>query len=124
MLIFMYIVFQHFTEITEDQFDFHTYCLRKMTLRSYVSLLRLEDVLRNHRFYFKTASIAIRIYLHLHSNPVGEENSNKDANPGIKWCRNALTVFCCNLAILFFLGGQLLQQTESPSVLQAWLLWS
>ena len=81
---YMYIVFQHFTEITEDQFDFHTYCLRKMTLRSYVSLLRLEDVLRNHRFYFKTASIAIRIYLHLHRNPVGEENSSKDANPGME----------------------------------------
>lgn len=83
IFIFILYVFQHFTEITEDQFDFHTYCLRKMTLRSYVSLLRLEDVLRNHRFYFKTASIAIRIYLHLHSNPVGEENSNKDANPGM-----------------------------------------
>ncbi|XP_067944638.1 N-alpha-acetyltransferase 15, NatA auxiliary subunit-like [Watersipora subatra] len=72
---------KHFTEITEDQFDFHTYCLRKLTLRSYVSLLRLEDVLRNHRFYFKTASIAIRIYLHLHRNPVGDEHTGKDSNP-------------------------------------------
>ena len=41
----MYLL-QHFTEIIEDQFDFHTYCMRKMTLRSYVDLLRLEDVLR------------------------------------------------------------------------------
>ena len=48
-----------------------------------MSLLRLEDVLRNHRFYFKTASIAIRIYLHLHSNPVGEEHIGKENNPGI-----------------------------------------
>jgi len=72
---------QHFTEITEDQFDFHTYCLRKFTLRSYVSLLRLEDVLRNHRFYFKAASIAIKIYLHLHSHPVGDETSHGESNP-------------------------------------------
>jgi len=27
---------KHFEEITEDQFDFHTYCMRKMTLCSYV----------------------------------------------------------------------------------------
>ncbi|KAJ1638462.1 NMDA receptor-regulated protein 1-domain-containing protein [Pavlovales sp. CCMP2436] len=33
---------KHFVDIVEDQFDFHTYCLRKMTLRSYVQLLRME----------------------------------------------------------------------------------
>lgn len=33
---------RHFVDIVEDQFDFHTYCLRKSTLRSYVQLLRLE----------------------------------------------------------------------------------
>lgn len=33
---------RHFVDIVEDQFDFHTYCLRKMTLRSYLQLLRLE----------------------------------------------------------------------------------
>ena len=31
---------RHFAEMQEDQFDFHTYCMRKMTLRAYVSLLR------------------------------------------------------------------------------------
>lgn len=34
---------QHFTDWIDDQFDFHTYCLRKMTMRAYVGLLRLED---------------------------------------------------------------------------------
>ena len=52
---------QHFTEIIEDQFDFHTYCMRKMMLRAYVSLLRLEDQLRSHPFYFKAARIAIQV---------------------------------------------------------------
>lgn len=52
---------RHFAEIIEDQFDFHTYCMRKMTLRSYVGLLRLEDVLREHPFYFRAAKCAIEV---------------------------------------------------------------
>lgn len=52
---------RHFSEIIEDQFDFHTYCMRKMTLRSYVGLLRLEDVLRRHPFYFRAAKCAIEV---------------------------------------------------------------
>lgn len=28
---------QIFTEVEEDQYDFHSYCLRKMTLRAYIS---------------------------------------------------------------------------------------
>ena len=52
---------QHFSEIQEDQFDFHTYSLRKMTLRSYLELLRFEDVLRSQRFYFVTARAAIEV---------------------------------------------------------------
>ncbi|XP_058789166.1 N-alpha-acetyltransferase 15, NatA auxiliary subunit [Phymastichus coffea] len=61
---------RHFSEIIEDQFDFHTYCMRKMTLRSYVGLLRLEDVLRSHPFYFKAAKCAIDVYLRLHDYPL------------------------------------------------------
>lgn len=52
---------RHFSEIIEDQFDFHTYCMRKMTLRAYVGLLRLEDILRQHPFYFKAAQCAIEV---------------------------------------------------------------
>lgn len=61
-----------FNEVTEDQFDFHTYCMRKMTLRSYVRLLRMEDVLRSHKFYFDAAEMAIKIYLKLHDEPLSE----------------------------------------------------
>ena len=32
-----------------DQFNFHTYCIRKMTLRTYVKMLRLEDELYGHK---------------------------------------------------------------------------
>ncbi|KAJ3079465.1 N-alpha-acetyltransferase 15, NatA auxiliary subunit [Quaeritorhiza haematococci] len=56
---------KHFIDIYDDQFDFHSYCLRKTTLRSYISLLRLEDRLRNHPFYFKAAVGAVGVYLRL-----------------------------------------------------------
>ncbi|XP_049878339.1 N-alpha-acetyltransferase 15, NatA auxiliary subunit [Pectinophora gossypiella] len=61
---------RHFSEIMEDQFDFHSYCMRKMTLRSYVGLLRLEDVLRAHPFYFRAAAAAVRVYLRLDQHPL------------------------------------------------------
>jgi peptide alpha-N-acetyltransferase len=58
---------KHFEDIFDDQFDFHTYCLRKMTLRSYVKLLRLEDRLHNHSHYVQAAFGAVECYLRLDS---------------------------------------------------------
>lgn len=52
-----------FADITEDQFDFHQYCMRKMTLTKYVEMLRLEDRLREHRFLQRAAVVAVKIYL-------------------------------------------------------------
>ncbi|VEN54859.1 unnamed protein product, partial [Callosobruchus maculatus] len=73
---------RHFSEIIEDQFDFHTYCMRKMTLRSYVGLLRLEDVLRGHPFYFKAARCAIEVYLRLFDEPLKDESAEQELNTG------------------------------------------
>ncbi|XP_043497119.1 N-alpha-acetyltransferase 15, NatA auxiliary subunit [Polistes fuscatus] len=69
---------RHFSEIIEDQFDFHTYCMRKMTLRSYVGLLRLEDVLRAHPFYFKAAKCAMEVYLRLHDYPLPDPTQTQE----------------------------------------------
>ncbi|XP_061082124.1 N-alpha-acetyltransferase 16, NatA auxiliary subunit-like [Conger conger] len=71
---------RHFFEITDDQFDFHTYCMRKMTLRAYVDLLKLEDVLRRHSFYFRAARCAIQIYLQLHDSPLTDESQEQEVN--------------------------------------------
>ena len=38
-------VTKHYDDMEEDQFDFHGYCMRKMTLRMYVDMLRAEDSL-------------------------------------------------------------------------------
>ncbi|XRB11152.1 N-terminal acetyltransferase A complex auxiliary subunit NAA15 [Pseudoscourfieldia marina] len=59
-------VTKHYADITEDQFDFHTYCVRKMTLRSYVEMLRMEDRLHGEKAYRRGASGAIRVYIKLH----------------------------------------------------------
>ncbi|CAG8643020.1 7325_t:CDS:2, partial [Paraglomus occultum] len=69
----------HFADITDDQFDFHTYCLRKVTLRAYLSMLRFEDQLRSHPYYFRAAQNAIKIYLNLHDNP--HKVTTKENNP-------------------------------------------
>lgn len=79
---FSALFYQHFVEITDDQFDFHTYCMRKMTLRSYVDLLKLEDVLRMHPFYYKAAVTAIQIYLGLHDNPLIDDSKELQADTG------------------------------------------
>jgi hypothetical protein len=56
--------------------------MRKMTLRSYVDLLRLEDVLRSHRFYVKAAHCAIAVYLRLHEKPVADSDMMNEQDTG------------------------------------------
>jgi len=60
---------KHFTDIIEDQFDFHTYCVRKMTLRAYVHMLRMEDAVHSHIFYVRAALGAIETYVALVDKP-------------------------------------------------------
>ncbi|KAF8960482.1 N-alpha-acetyltransferase 16, NatA auxiliary subunit [Entomortierella lignicola] len=69
---------KHFLDYIEDQFDFHTYCLRKMTLRAYVSLIRLEDQLRSHPFYVKAAHNAIECYINIFDNPEGADTEEME----------------------------------------------
>ncbi|KAK7261867.1 hypothetical protein RIF29_28190 [Crotalaria pallida] len=60
---------KHYADITEDQFDFHSYCLRKMTLRTYVEMLKFQDRLHSHAYFRKAAAGAIRCYIKLHDSP-------------------------------------------------------
>ncbi|KAL7222327.1 hypothetical protein ACSBR1_024100 [Camellia fascicularis] len=52
---------KHYVDITEDQFDFHSYCLRKMTLRTYVEMLKFQDRLHSHEYFCKAAAEAIYV---------------------------------------------------------------
>ncbi|CAM8997376.1 unnamed protein product [Rhodiola kirilowii] len=60
---------KHYNDITEDQFDFHSYCLRKMTLRAYVEMLKFQDRLHSHTYFHKAAAGAIRCYIKLFDSP-------------------------------------------------------
>uniref|UniRef100_A0A2A4IU32 Uncharacterized protein n=1 Tax=Heliothis virescens TaxID=7102 RepID=A0A2A4IU32_HELVI len=84
---------RHFSEIMEDQFDFHSYCMRKMTLRSYVGLLRLEDVLRAHPFYFRCARVAIAVYLRLYTQPLQDAPQTQEPDTGQLYCSAAIAVY-------------------------------
>jgi peptide alpha-N-acetyltransferase len=54
---------KHFAEFIEDQIDFHTYAVRKQTLRSYVDLVHTFSHIRDHPFYTNAAKGAIETHL-------------------------------------------------------------
>ncbi|WOG99228.1 hypothetical protein DCAR_0518576 [Daucus carota subsp. sativus] len=60
---------KHYADITEDQFDFHSYCLRKMTLRAYIDMLKFQDRLHSHPYFRKAAAGAVRCYVMLYDSP-------------------------------------------------------
>ncbi len=62
-------VVKHYEDYHEDQFDFHSYCLRKVTMRAYCDLLRFEDDLWGLPNYRRAAEEIAKIYLHIHDNP-------------------------------------------------------
>ncbi|KAL9104103.1 MAG: hypothetical protein Q9163_000905 [Psora crenata] len=53
----------------EDQFDFHSFSLKKGQIRAYVDMIRWEDHLREHPFFARAAIPAVRIYIKLYDNP-------------------------------------------------------
>ncbi|CEL91625.1 unnamed protein product [Vitrella brassicaformis CCMP3155] len=60
-------IVNHLNDFREDQFDFHGYCQRKMSNRTYLSFLRMEDRLYSHKFFRRAAKQLIDLYLFLHS---------------------------------------------------------
>jgi peptide alpha-N-acetyltransferase len=66
----------------EDQFDFHSFSLRKGQIRAYIDMIRWEDRLREHPFFSRAALDAVDVYIKLHDKPLsngtngtGEEDS-------------------------------------------------
>jgi len=68
---------KHFTDIVEDQFDFHTYCLRKMTLRTYIRMLRLEDEVYGQKYFQSAAQAAVKTYLAVFDKPADDSQNDK-----------------------------------------------
>lgn len=65
----------------EDQFDFHSFSLRKGQIRAYIDMVRWEDHIRDHPFYARAALAAIDIYLKLAEKPStnGVNGANGDS---------------------------------------------
>lgn len=63
-------VYNVFDVWQEDQFDFHSFSLRKGQIRAYVEMMRWEDHLRAHPFYIRAALSAIKVYLKIHDKPL------------------------------------------------------
>jgi tetratricopeptide (TPR) repeat protein len=65
----------------EDQFDFHSFSLRKGQIRAYIDMVRWEDRLREHPFFSRAALSAIEIYIKLHDKPLKNgANGTREAN--------------------------------------------
>jgi tetratricopeptide (TPR) repeat protein len=69
---------EQFTSFYDDQYDFHSYCMRKATICGYADLIKTSDNIRNHRAYIKAANLATRIYLEL------DDRKNKPEKDGGK----------------------------------------
>lgn len=55
-----------FSEINDDQFDFHSYSIRKCILRAYSDLIAFEDRLPNHPYFRRATLGMIQTLLDMH----------------------------------------------------------
>lgn len=69
---------KHINDFVDDQFDFHTYCIRKMTLRAYVQMLRLCDTIYSQPAFVQAAHGAIQCYVELADKAQAAQTSNGD----------------------------------------------
>lgn len=70
-------IFNIFDIWQEDQFDFHSFSLRKGQIRAYIDMVRWEDQLREHPFYFRAALDAVNLYLSMYdSKPQSSNGAN------------------------------------------------
>ena len=61
---------KHYTQIFEDQADFHQYCPRKHTMRAYTDMMQLgEQLLHGQRPYASAIRGAVETYLQLFLGP-------------------------------------------------------
>lgn len=75
-------VYKVFETWTDDQFDFHSFSLRKGMVRAYVDMMRWEDKLREHPFFTRAALSAINIYAMLHDKPELAQQSHMNGSAG------------------------------------------
>ncbi|KAK8085516.1 TPR-like protein [Apiospora hydei] len=75
-------VYNIFDVWQEDQFDFHSFSLRKGQIRAYVDMVRWEDHVRDHPFYTRAALGAVKLYLDMHDGKTLTDGVNGDDKNG------------------------------------------
>ena len=68
---------------TEDQFDFHSFALRRGQARAYVAMLRWQDTLYAHPFFARAAGLAVSAYVALHDEPGRARDGGDDRANGV-----------------------------------------
>lgn len=64
-LKYFHVVDRTFADVYDDQFDFHSYSIRKCVLRAYVEMIQFEDSLHKHPYFRRAAEGIVRINLRL-----------------------------------------------------------
>ena len=67
----------------EDQFDFHSFSLRKGQIRAYIEMIRWEDHLREHPYFSRVAISATKAYLLLHDFPALAHGTSLHSTNGL-----------------------------------------
>ena len=75
-------VYNIFDVWQEDQFDFHSFSLRKGQIRAYVDMVRWEDHVRDHPFYSRAALGAVKLYLDMYDGKALTDGANGDDKNG------------------------------------------
>lgn len=72
-----------FQQFFDDQSDFHTYSMRRVTICPYIRLVRFEDVVREHKYFYVAAACAMKIYLRMHDGTLSTaDKAASNANGG------------------------------------------
>jgi peptide alpha-N-acetyltransferase len=78
----VYQVDNYYNIMKDDQFDFHSYCMRKLTMRAYSEMIKFEDHLHEYHYYFNNALLGVDCYLQLHDDPINVKKNNDPLTSG------------------------------------------
>ncbi|PON27599.1 acetyltransferase [Trichoderma gamsii] len=68
----------------DDQFDFHSFSLRKGQIRAYIDMIRWEDHFRDHPVYSRVALDAINLYLAMADKPAANGTNGADEEDALE----------------------------------------
>ncbi|CAO1619543.1 unnamed protein product [Sympodiomycopsis kandeliae] len=68
-----------FDDHWDDQLDFHSYCVRKFTMRDYAAMCKWEDEIRGQHIMVDACQRAVTLYIALHDHAAQQKDSDVDS---------------------------------------------